>query len=105
MADAITPRYEALVLTAAGLGIRRGEAFGLAVEDIDFLRGIVHVRRQVKVFGGPKLVFAPPQGGRLRDVPLAESVALRLSAHLAAYPAVEADLPWTTPDGPPHSEP
>ncbi|WP_405394354.1 tyrosine-type recombinase/integrase [Microbispora hainanensis] len=103
MADAITPRYEVLVLTAAGLGIRQGEASGLAVEDIDFLRGVVHIRRQVKMFGGRKLVFAPPKGGKLRDVPLAESVALRLSAHLAAYPAVEAELPWKTPDGPSHS--
>jgi integrase len=30
-------RYQALVKVAAGLGLRQGEAFGLAVEDVDFL--------------------------------------------------------------------
>jgi integrase len=34
---------------AAGLGLRQGECFGLAVDDVDFLRGVVHVRRQVRI--------------------------------------------------------
>lgn len=34
-----------------GLGLRQGEAFGPAVDDVDFLRSVVHVRRQVKILG------------------------------------------------------
>ena len=45
--------------------------FGLSPDDIDWLRKIIHVRRQVKIVGGRR-VFAPPKGGKDRDVPLAD---------------------------------
>ena len=35
------------VVLGAFVGLRQGEAAGLKVEDIDWLRGIVHVRRQL----------------------------------------------------------
>ncbi|MBX6767952.1 MAG: hypothetical protein IRY90_12500 [Actinomadura rubrobrunea] len=103
MAEAITDRYTAMVVVGAGLGIRQGEAFGLDVEDIDFLRGVVHIRRQGKVFQGRKRVFAPPKGGKERDIPHPESVGLLLSEHLLPekYPPVPVTLPWRVPDGDP----
>ncbi len=93
-------RYRAMVTLAAGCGLRQGEVFGLAVDDVDFLRGLVHVRRQVKLLGG-RPVFAPPKGRKVRDVPLPESVALDLAAHLQAWPAVPIDLPWEDVSGAP----
>ena len=98
--EALPDRYAALADCGAGLGLRQGEAFGLAVEDIDFLRRVVHIRRQVRMVRA-RLVFAPPKGGKERDVPLPDSVALRLSAHIAAWPPVLASLPWKVPDGKP----
>jgi integrase len=92
VADALPDRYRALVAVGAGCGLRQGELFGLAVEDVDFLRGLVHVRRQVKIVSA-RLVFALPKSGRQRDVPLAEQVALRLAAHLQTWPAVAITLP------------
>ncbi|MEU7483555.1 site-specific integrase [Streptomyces sp. NPDC042319] len=93
-------RYRALVDLAAGCGLRQGEAFGLAVEDVDFLAGVVHVVRQVKLLRN-RPVFAPPKGGKERDVPLPESIGFALAAHLTAFPAAEVTLPWKTLDGPP----
>ena len=84
----------------AGLGLRQGEIFGLAATDIDWLRRVVHVRRQVKIVGAWQ-VFAPPKRGKERDVPLPESVALRLAAHLRAWPARDVTLPWQTTSGKP----
>ena len=55
--------------------------------------GVVDVRRQVKVLGG-RQVYAPPKGRKVRDVPLPESVALDLAAHLQTWPAVPVELPW-----------
>ncbi|MFE5817233.1 tyrosine-type recombinase/integrase [Streptomyces sp. NPDC056479] len=78
--------YQALVSVAAGLGLRQGEAFGLAVEDVDFLGGVVHVVRQVKLLQRHRPVFAPPKGGKERDVPLPEPVAFALAAHLKRHP-------------------
>jgi len=56
--QALPARYKVVVAVAAGCGLRQGEVFGLAVEDIDFLRRVIHVRRQVKLINS-RLVFAP----------------------------------------------
>ncbi|MFF8915716.1 tyrosine-type recombinase/integrase [Streptomyces sp. NPDC015032] len=93
-------RYRALVDPAAGCGLRQGEVFGLAVEDVDFLGGVVHVVRQVKLLRN-RPVFAPPKGGKERDVPLPESIAFALAGHLTRLPGADVTLPWKTLDGPP----
>jgi integrase len=98
--DTLPERYRVMVTLAAGLGLRQGEVFGLAVEDVDFLRGVVHVRRQVKIVAS-SLVFAPPKGGKTRDVPIPQAVALELSAHIVAHPPHEVTLQWQTTDGAP----
>jgi integrase len=95
---ALPERYRVLVALAAGCGLRQGEAFGLSVDDIDFLRGVIHVRRQVKLIHS-RQVFAPPKGGKERDVPLPEMVALALAAHLKAFPVMKVALPWREPEG------
>ena len=100
MRGAMPKSYQALADVGAGLGLRQGEAFGLAVDDVDFLHHVVHVRRQVRIVGN-RMTFAPPKGGKERDIPLPESVALRLAAHIAAYPPVPVELPWKVPDGRP----
>jgi integrase len=91
--DALPARYQALADVGRGLGLRQGEAFGLSADDIDFLRRVVHIRRQVKRLGN-KLVFAPPKRGKDRDVPLPGSVGMRLSAHIASFPPEDVTLPW-----------
>ena len=94
-------RYRAMVDCGA-LGLRQGEIFGLAVEEIDFLRRVVHVRQQVKTAEG-HLMFGPPKGGKERDVPLPRQVALRLAAHIEEHSPAVVALPWTIPTGTPSS--
>ncbi|MEU4108321.1 site-specific integrase [Streptomyces sp. NPDC027717] len=98
---ALPDRYRAMVNLAAGCGLRQGEVFGLAVEDVDFLGGVLHVVRQVKLLRLCRPVFAPPKGGKERDVPLPESVAFALARHLKNHPAQRITLPWKNLDGPP----
>lgn len=86
-------RYKVLVVLGAGLGLRQGEVFGLGVEDVDFLRGVVKVRRQV-VIAGSRLYFGPPKYGREREVPLPGSVRDLLAAYLIAFPARDVTMPW-----------
>jgi len=95
--DALPERYRALADVGRWLGLRQGEAFGLAVEDVDFLRRVVHVRRQVKRLAN-SLVFAPPKGGKDREVPLPDSLGLLLSAHIAARSPAAVALPWRSLD-------
>lgn len=98
--DALPERFRVLVDLGAGVGLRQGECFGLAVEDVDFLRGVVHVRRQVKTVRY-KRVFALPKYDKERTVPLSEPVKLAIAAHLRARPARPVTLPWDTPGGTP----
>ncbi|WP_438291019.1 tyrosine-type recombinase/integrase [Streptomyces sp. HUAS TT7] len=43
---AIRARYRIAVVLALGCGLRQGEAFGLSPADVDFERGVLHVRWQ-----------------------------------------------------------
>ncbi len=82
-------------IAAAG----RCEILGVAVDAIDFESDTLHVVRQLKL-SLSKPVFAPPKGGKLRDVPLPGPVADALRAHMKEFPPVEITLPWKTADGP-----
>jgi integrase len=84
---------------AAGCGLRQGETFGMALDEIDFVAGVVHVVRQVKLVDH-RLVFAPPKGDKLREVPLPDSVSFALAEHVTRRPPVPVTLPWKVPDGP-----
>ena len=98
--EALGEGYRLLVAVGGGCGLRQGEAFGLSVDDIDLNARVVHVVRQVKLLRG-RLVFAPPKHGRLRDVPLPDSVADALRWHLARFAPLPTTLPWRHPGGDP----
>ncbi|MFF5647914.1 tyrosine-type recombinase/integrase [Streptomyces collinus] len=98
--SALPERYRAMVDLAGGCGMRQGEVLGLAAEDVDFVEGVVHVVRQVKLIAG-RQVFALPKGGKTRTVPLPESVARALESHIAQYPPAAVTLPWRSVDGSP----
>lgn len=98
--DAHPRRYEAVAIVGAGLGVRQGEAFGLALGDVDWLRQVVHIRRQVKIVSNT-MVFGPPKGNKVRDIPLPETVAMALAGHLEQHPPRAVSLPWQRPDGDP----
>jgi integrase len=65
---------------------------------VDFLRRVAHIRRQVRIVRS-QLVFAEPKGGKPRDIPLPDTVALALAAHLEQHPARPVELPWGEPGG------
>jgi integrase len=80
--------------------LRQGEIFAISPDDLDATRPTLHVIRQIKLVRGA-LIFAPPKGGKTRQVPLPDSVARRLDDHAKQHPPVEATLPWGTPTGDP----
>ncbi|MFJ5267611.1 tyrosine-type recombinase/integrase [Streptomyces sp. NPDC088358] len=95
---ALPERYQVMVDVGGGCGLRQGEIFGLAEDDIGDL-GWLYVRQQVKKVRG-SLVFAPPKRGKLRDVPLDPEVSAALTEHVKRFPPVEVTLPWLAPNGP-----
>ena len=94
---AMPQRYRALVVLAAGTGMRHGEALGLEVEAVDFLRRTLEVRQQLVTMPGKPPYLAPLKTpASYRTIPLPQVVVGALTAHLAAFPAVEVEILDTT---------
>jgi integrase len=101
LADAVGPRYRALVLIACFCGLRWGELAGLQRRDIDCDRKTIRVSRQLCEVAGRALFLAPPKsdaGKRLVAIP---SVILSdVGTHLDNVTQAEADaLLFTSPTG------
>jgi Phage integrase family/Transposase len=96
LAEAIGPRYRALVLVAAYGGLRWGELVGLRVRRVDLLHGRVTV---AEVNG--RLIPGPPEteAGR-RTVTLPAVAAVALAEHLAEFAEPGPDgLVFPAPQG------
>ncbi len=87
LADAVDPRYRGLVILLAGSGLRIGEALGLDVGHVGFLRGSVRVERQRYQDGS---LEPTKTRGSTRTVPVGRVVVEALAAHLATYPSTGA---------------
>lgn len=90
----LSDRYRIALDLAVGLGLRQGEVFGLSPDDVDFLRGVVEVRRQVKVLAGNRQIFGLPKGNKTRTVPLPSTLRDLLAEYIATFPARPVSLPW-----------
>ncbi|MFB9730194.1 site-specific integrase [Haloechinothrix salitolerans] len=100
--DAHPESLRLLPTIGASCGLREGELFGLAVEDIDFDEGLIHVRRQIKKIGR-EYVFALPKNDRTRIVPMSDWTAENIRLHLEKCPPEPCTLPWEKPSGKPRT--
>lgn len=101
LADAIGPRYRALVLLATFASLRWAELAALTPHDIDLDACTVRVTRQINYPPGGGHSFGPPKSraGR-RVVSFPDLIVSDLRTHLDGLgPA--ADLVFTSPDGQP----
>lgn len=93
---AVPARYSALIVFAAGMGLRQGECFGLTVDRVDFLRRTVRVDRQLLGAHGGVPEFGPPKTkAGFRTVPMPDLVGSAVAAHLARYGSGPAGLVFT----------
>jgi integrase len=82
VAEAIDAHYRVWVYVAAYSGLRAGELAGLQRQDVDLLRGVVHVRRALKDVNG-YLELGPTKTHAQRTVSLPKPIADMLAEHLA----------------------
>jgi integrase len=89
LAEAVPPRYKALIIAGAGLGLRPGELWGLTVDRVLFLKREVRVDQQlVRVRGeGVRLTPKLKTKSSYRTLPLPDNVAAAIAAHLEHYGA------------------
>jgi len=103
--DAVPERYRALVVLAAGTGLRQGECLGLTVDRVNFLRRQLTVDRQLIIppGSGTPILGPPKTESSYRTVPLPQVVTDALASHLATFPPGPDAFVFTTPKGDPIS--
>lgn len=92
LADAIEPRYRALVLTATFTGLRLGELRALTRRQLDLLHATVHVVEQMQKLKDGTLLVGPPktEAGK-RTVAIPPIIIPELETHLARWAAPTID--------------
>lgn len=83
--DASEARMRAYIAVCAFAGLRLGEASGLKVQDIDFLRRTVKVQRQVQRLRGGPPEIRPPKYGSERTVFLPEELLVLIAWHIESF--------------------
>lgn len=85
LASATDPRYEATIYLLAYGGFRIGEFAALRIEDVDWDRSCIHVRRGLTDVGGI-IAFEDVKTSRsFRSVPMADLALEKLSDHIGTY--------------------
>lgn len=89
------------LFAAVSVGLRRGEALGLLWTNVDFKKGVLHIRQQVTGHPGGAQVGPLKTSSALRDIHMPSSLIVLLEAHQAQQRAERSrlGLPWV-PDGP-----
>jgi integrase len=83
----VPARHRALVVLAAGTGLRQGELFGLTIDRLDLVASTVLVDRQLVNVNGRAPFFGPPKSqASVRIVPLPQTVIDALRIHLQQHP-------------------
>lgn len=103
LADAIEPRYRAMLLLASWCSLRFGELAGLVRSYIDLSTRVVSVSRQLQDLQEGRRVFGPPktEAGQ-RTVAIPPHVLGDIKAHLDTYvETIRQSLVFVTPEGTP----
>jgi integrase len=102
LAEAIDPRYRALVLIGAYGGLRVGEMGALRRSSIQLPRGVVRVEETLVEISG-RVSFQPPKTrAARRAVALPAAVAVALTEHVDTYAGGGSrDLVFRSPEGGP----
>lgn len=83
-----------------GAGLRQGEASGLTVDRLDFLRRTLRVDRQLVSRHVPTPILGPPKTeSSHRTIPLARFLLDALADHLRRFPAGPGELVLRSPAG------
>lgn len=86
LADAVEPRYKALIYMASYTGLRWSELAGLKASNLDLIKRTVVVKESLVEVNG-KLFTGTTKTGKTRTVSLPRFLCQMLTDHLAAFPA------------------
>ncbi|UYG15641.1 site-specific integrase [Brachybacterium huguangmaarense] len=96
--DAAPKEYRALVAVCAFAGLRLGEAAGLQLADIDFLRRTLRVQRQIQGANVKTAKVVPPKAGSERTIAIPKALADELAAHVTEIGTMKSFFFFRGPD-------
>jgi len=99
LADAINPRFRALVLTGAYTGARFGELAALRVDDFNSEDHHIQITRSLSKVNGHLHVGEPKTQAARRRVTLPAWLTRLLEQHLEEWPSPDEGLVFTSPGG------
>jgi integrase len=99
LADAIDPRFRALIFMAAYTGMRWGELAALRIRRLNLLKGTVDVSESLAEING-HIHIQPTKTGRPRTLSLPRSLSEILGEHIGRYPS-EDGFVFSSPEGRP----
>ena len=86
LVSSVRRRYLALLITAAGTGMRQGECFGLTLDRVDVERGVIVIDRQLVQLSARTPRLGPPKTqASYRTIPLPDLVARCIVAQVRDY--------------------
>lgn len=80
--EAADTMFQPFIAVCAFAGLRLGEAAGLQVGDVDFLRRTVKLRRQVQGSTNAAATLVPPKAGSSRTIYVPEGLTTMLAKHV-----------------------
>ena len=99
LADAIHPRYRALVLVAAYSGARFGELAALDLDHYEPLRRTIRIERTLSEVNGKIRISEPKTKAAVRAITLPTWLVEILAEHLVDWPTSDHRLLFTAPEG------
>jgi integrase len=101
LATGVPPPYRALVVLAAGTGLRQGECFGVVDDRLDLTARTLRVDQQLILLPRRPPFLAPPKTpASHRTIPLPQVVVDALAEHIERFPVDHPDrLVFTDEDG------
>ena len=99
LAEAIHPRYRALVLTGAYSGSRFGELAALDADHYEPLRRTIRIDRALSEVNGRIRIAEPKTRAAVRAVTLPAWLVEMLAEHLATWPVTDNGLLFSAPEG------
>ncbi|ADH66051.1 tyrosine-type recombinase/integrase [Nocardiopsis dassonvillei] len=91
--DGVPERFKAVVLLAAGSGLRQGELFGLELHHLDVEHLVLRVEQQlVTPVDNVAYLAQPKSPASYRDIPLTRETADMMLVHLDSFPAGPVEI-------------
>ena len=90
--DTYGQRHLDMVTILRGTGMRISEFAALTIPDIDFIRNVIHVNKQIVRLKGQILVTEPKTESGFRDIPMTNEVRLSARNLITKRKAIQKDV-------------